>query len=135
MKKLLLGITVACTVSACVSPATEMINNNFINVELVPLEHTGYWTASVGAGLSTIRLNADGTGMMCEDTGVNTSVFKLRHSGGYLYVQNGAKLKVAQIDADLLNLKTNYSAFNVDMKYRGDNALSLATAKCAEQLK
>lgn len=135
MKRLFLAGVVGLALVGCVSPATQMINNKFLDVETTPPEFSGMWTAAIGAGLSTIKLNQDGTGVMCEDNGQSANVYQLRNAGNLIYAQNGMSLKKASISKDLLNVKTTFSAFNVDMKYRGDGDLKLATPRCAESLK
>ncbi len=135
MKKILTLIAASLALVACVSPATEMINNNFLDVKATQPQITGIWTAAVGPGLSTIKLNQDGSGLMCESTGAQTNIFKIKHSSGKLFIQSGATLTITDISPDRLSAKTNYSAFNTKMDYRADNNLELAAIPCAKQLK
>lgn len=118
----------------CVSPATQMIDNKFLDVQVTQPEVTGIWTTAAAGGLSTIKLNQDGTGIMCEDNGNSVNVYQLRNSGNLIYAQNGMALKKITINNQLLNVKTTFSAFNADMKYRADNELKLATPRCAKEI-
>lgn len=134
MKKLLLLALTVCLVG-CVSPATQMINNKYLDVSATPPEAVGVWTASVGGGLSSIKLNQDGTGVLCEDNGNTVNVYQLRNSENLIYAQNGMSLKKTTINSNVLNVKTTLSAFNVEIKYRSDNDLKLLSARCAKELR
>lgn len=135
MKKILYLIAASLVLSACVSPATETINNNFLDVKATQPQVVGIWTVAVGPGLSTIKLNQDGSGLMCESSGSQTMIFKIRHSNGKLFTQNGASLEIADISSEKLSAKTNYSAVSTIMDYRSDNNLELASIPCAKELR
>lgn len=135
MKKVLATGFMVVGLFGCVSPATQMINNNFLNAQITPPEFTGIWTTAAAGGLSTIKLNQDGTGVMCEDNGQSANIYQLRNSDNLIYAQNGMSLKKIAINNEILNVKTTFSAFNVDMKYRADNGLKLTTPRCAQELK
>ncbi|WP_168396647.1 J517_1871 family lipoprotein [Acinetobacter indicus] len=134
MKKILMISVVGLLAGGCVSPATQMIDNKFLDVQVTQPEVTGIWTTAAAGGLSTIKLNQDGTGIMCEDNGNSVNVYQLRNSGNLIYAQNGMALKKITINNQLLNVKTTFSAFNADMKYRADNELKLATPRCAKEI-
>lgn len=131
-KLFLLGLTVVLT--GCVTPATQMMNNNFSNIEPTTPQATGIWTTTVGAGLSTIKLNQDGNGILCEDSSGHVNLNKLKYSKGQLYAQNGMILKVVSLNQDVIEAKTTLSAFNIDMVYKKDSDLKAASLKCAKEL-
>ncbi|WP_151820819.1 J517_1871 family lipoprotein [Acinetobacter soli] len=133
MKKIIL-LSLATLLSGCVTPVTQMMNNKFSDIEPTKPEATGIWTTSVGPGLSTIKLNEDGNGILCEDTSGHLNLNKLKYSNGQLFSQNGMILKVVSIDQDILRVKTTLSAFNVDMVYKRDTDLKAASLKCAKEL-
>lgn len=136
MKKRILTLGIfSIVLGGCVSPATQMMNNKFLDVEVTSPEASGVWTTAAAGGLSTIKLNEDGTGVMCEDTGHSTNVYQLRNSNNLIYVQNGMSLKKMVINKESLNVKTTLSAFNIDMKYKGDDELRLTSPRCAKELK
>lgn len=119
----------------CISPATQMLNNKYLDVNLASPEYSGIWTAASGGGLSTIKLNGDGKGVMCEDNGHSLNLYGLRNSNDLIYVQNGSTFKKITIDEKILHLKTTLSAFNVNLMYKGDSDLKLASNRCAKELK
>lgn len=135
MKKILSLLAASLVLTACASPATEMINNNFLDVKVTQPQVSGIWTVAAGPGLSTIKLNSDGSGLMCESTGVQTTLLKIKHSNGKLFIQNGMTLTVTELSKEKLSAKTNYSAFNAKLDYRADNNLELAAIPCAKELK
>ena len=134
MKKILLIGIAGLLMVGCVSPATQMIDNKFLDAQVTQPEVAGIWTTAAAGGLSTIKLNQDGTGVMCEDNGHSVNVYQLRNSGSLIYAQNGMALKKITINNQILNVKTTFSAFNADMKYRADNELRLATPRCAKEI-
>ena len=133
MKKIIL-LALLVGLVGCVSPVTQMIDNKFLDVQVTQPEVTGIWTTAAAGGLSTIKLNQDGTGIMCEDNGHSVNVYQLRNSGSLIYAQNGMALKKITINNQILNVKTTFSAFNADMKYRADKELRLATPRCAKEI-
>lgn len=135
MKKIFAYFAFVAGLSGCVTPVSQMLDNKFFDVKVTSPEVTGVWTTAAGGGLSTIKLNQDGTGVMCEDNGHSINIYQLRNSSNLIYVQNGMSLKKIAINNDVLNVKTTLSAFNVDMKYRADNELNLASPRCAREIK
>lgn len=138
MKKILLVslLGFGVVLSGCVaSPASQMLDNKFLDVQLTPPSTSGVWTTAAGGGLATIKLNSDGRGVMCQDNGRNLIVHQLRNSNDIIYNQSGTSLKVISIDPKLLVTKTTLSAFNVTLQFKGDNDLSLASPACLEKLK
>ena len=135
MKKLLTFFSLVVVLSGCVTPVSQMLDNKFLDARLTSPEVAGVWTTAAGGGLSTIKLNQNGTGVMCEDNGHSLNVYQLRNSSNLIYAQNGMSLKKIVINNDVLNVKTTLSAFNVDMKYRADNGLNLASPRCAKEIK
>ncbi|EXA86692.1 J517_1871 family lipoprotein [Acinetobacter baumannii] len=133
MKKIIL-LSLAILLSGCVTPVTQMMNNKFSDIEPTKPQATGIWTTSVGPGLSTIKLNEDGNGILCEDTSGHVNLNKLKHSNGQLYAQNGLILKVISLNQNVLEAKTTLSAFNIDMVYKKDSDLKAASLKCAKEL-
>lgn len=131
-KLFLLGLVVLLT--GCVTPVTQMTNNNFSDIEPTKPQATGIWTTTVGPGLSTIKLNADGNGILCEDSSGHVNLNKLKYSKGQLYTQNGMILKVISLNQDILEAKTTLSAFNIDMVYKKDSDLKAASLKCPKEL-
>jgi len=133
MKKIIL-LGLAISLSGCVTPVTQMINNKFSDIVPTNPQATGIWTTSVGPGLSTIKLNDDGNGILCEDTSGYINLNKLKYSNGQLYSQNGMVLKVISLNKDILEAKTTLSAFNIDMVYKKDSELKAASLKCAKEM-
>ncbi|WP_461196797.1 J517_1871 family lipoprotein [Acinetobacter pittii] len=133
MKKIIL-FGLAISLSGCVTPVTQMINNKFSDIVPTKPQATGIWTTSVGPGLSTIKLNEDGNGILCEDTSGYINLNKLKYSNGQLYSQNGMVLKVISLNQEVLEAKTTLSAFNIGMVYKKDSELKAASIKCAKEM-
>ncbi|HHY2116890.1 J517_1871 family lipoprotein [Acinetobacter nosocomialis] len=133
MKKLLILVPML-VLGGCVTPVDQMLNNKFSDVVPTKPQVTGIWTTSVGPSLSTIKLNDDGNGLLCEDTSGNVTLNKVKYSDGKLFAQNGMILKVLKLSEDVLEAKTTVTAFNITMAYKKDSDLKAASAKCAKEL-
>lgn len=133
MKKLLL-ILPFLAMGGCVTPVDQMLNNKFSDVYPTKPQFSGIWTTSVGPSLSTIKLNEDGSGLLCEDSSGYVSLNKVKYSDGKLFAQNGMILKVLKLTEDVLEAKTTVTAFNVTMAYKRDSDLKAASSKCAKEL-
>lgn len=133
MKKInLLIMTVL--LSGCVTPLTQMMNNKFSEIQPTSPSVSGIWTVSIGPGISTIKLDSDGNGILCEDTSGHVVFNKVKYANNMIYIQNGMALEVKLLTKDLLEARAMISASNLNMLYKADNDLRAASLKCAKEL-
>ncbi|WP_202744408.1 J517_1871 family lipoprotein [Acinetobacter pittii] len=133
MKKInLLIMTVL--LSGCVTPLTQMMNNKFSEIQPTSPSVSGIWTVSIGPGISTIKLDSDGNGILCEDTSGHVVFNKVKYANNMIYIQNGMALEVKLLNKDLLEARTMISASSLNMLYKADNGLIAASLKCAKEL-
>ena len=133
MKKIiLLGVVVLF--GGCVTPATQMINNKFSEVQPSIPSVSGIWTISIGPSISTIKLDSDGNGILCDDTNGHVVFNKVKYSNNMIYIQNGMTLEVKLLNEDILESRITLSASNSNMVYKADNDLKAASLKCAKEL-
>lgn len=130
-KIILLGVVVL--LGGCVTPSTQMINNKFSEVTLAP-SVSGIWTISIGPSISTIKLDSDGNGILCDDTNGHVVFNKVKYANNMIYVQNGMILEVKLLNKDILESRITLSASNSNMVYKADNDLKSASLKCAKEL-
>lgn len=133
MKKIiLLGVVVLF--GGCVTPATQMINNKFSEVQPSIPSVSGIWTISIGPSISTIKLDSDGNGILCDDTNGHVVFNKVKYVNNMIYIQNGMALEVKLLNKDILESRITLSASNSNMVYKADNDLKAASLKCAKEL-
>ncbi|MEQ1160213.1 J517_1871 family lipoprotein [Acinetobacter calcoaceticus] len=133
MKKIiLLGVVVLF--GGCVTPATQMINNKFSEVQPSIPSVSGIWTISIGPSISTIKLDSDGNGILCDDTNGHVVFNKVKYTNDMIYIQNGMTLEVKLLNKDILESRITLSASNSNMVYKADNDLKAASLKCAKEL-
>lgn len=133
MKKIiLLGVVVLF--SGCVTPATQMINNKFSEVQPSIPSVSGIWTISIGPSISTIKLDSDGNGILCDDTKGHVVFNKVKYVNNMIYIQNGMALEVKLLNKDILESRITLSASNSNMVYKADNDLNATSLKCAKEL-
>ncbi|MGB9039299.1 MAG: J517_1871 family lipoprotein [Acinetobacter calcoaceticus] len=133
MKKIiLLGVVVLF--GGCVTPATQMINNNFSEVQPSIPSVSGIWTISIGSSISTIKLDSDGNGILCDDTNGHVVFNKVKYANNIIYIQNGMTLEVKLLNKDILESRITLSASNSNMIYKADNDLKSASLECAKEL-
>lgn len=133
MKKIiLLGVVVL--LGGCVTPSTQMINNKFSEVQPSIPSVSGIWTISIGSSISTIKLDSDGNGILCDDTNGHVVFNKVKYANNMIYIQNGMILEVKLLNKDILESRITLSASNSNMVYKADNDLKSASLKCAKEL-
>ncbi|WP_045432476.1 J517_1871 family lipoprotein [Acinetobacter calcoaceticus] len=133
MKKIiLLGVVVLF--GGCVTPATQMINNKFSEVQPSIPSVSGIWTISIGPSISTIKLDSDGNGILCDDTNGHVVFNKVKYANNMIYIQNGMALEVKLLNKDILESRITLSASNSNMVYKADNDLKATSLKCAKEL-
>lgn len=133
MKKIiLLGVVVLF--GGCVTTATQMINNKFSEVQPSIPSVSGIWTISIGPSISTIKLDSDGNGILCDDTNGHVVFNKVKYANNMIYIQNGMTLEVKLLNKDILESRITLSASNSNMVYKADNDLKATSLKCAKGL-
>lgn len=133
MKKIiLLGVVVL--LGGCVTSSTQMINNKFSEVQPSTPSVSGIWTISIGSSISTIKLDSDGNGILCDDTNEHVVFNKVKYANNMIYIQNGMTLELKLLNKDILESRITLSASNSNMVYKADNDLKAASLKCAKEL-
>ncbi|MDS7931126.1 hypothetical protein RMB13_16930 [Acinetobacter sp. V102_4] len=133
MKKIIL-LGVVILFGGCVTPSTQMINNKFSEVQPSTPSVSGIWTISIGPSISTIKLDSDGNGILCDDTNGHVVFNKVKYANNMIYIQNGMTLEVKLLNKDILESRITLSASNSNMVYKADNDLKAASLKCAKEL-
>lgn len=129
---ILLGVVIL--LGGCVSLATQMINNKFSEVQPSIPSVSGIWTISIGPSISTIKLDSDGNGILCDDTNGHVVFNKVKYANNMIYIQNGMALEVHLLNKDILESRITLSASTSNMVYKADNDLKATSLKCAKEL-
>ena len=133
MKKIIfLGSTVL--LNGCVIPTTQIITNKFSEVQPSLPSVSGMWTFSIHPNTSTIRLEADGNGILCDDTSGHVVFNKVKYANNMIYIENGMVLDVKILNKDIIEARTILSASSSNMIYKADNDLKAASLKCAKEI-
>ncbi len=130
-------IIVLCLVfllSGCVSPTTHMANNKFNEEQSSMPLVSGIWTISIGPSISTIKLEADGNGILCDDTSGHVVFNKVKYANNMIYIENGMVLDVKILNKDIIEARTILSSSSSNMIYKADNDLKAASLKCAKEI-
>lgn len=133
MKKIIV-LSLIFLLSGCVSPNTQMANNNFSEVQPSTPSVSGIWTISIGPSISTIKLDSDGNGILCDDTNGHVVFNKVKYANNMIYIQNGMALEVHLLNKDILESRITLSASTSNMVYKADNDLKATSLKCAKEL-
>ena len=120
--------------SGCVSPTNQMNNNNFSEVQPSTSSVSGIWTISIGPSISTIKLDSDGNGVLCDDTSGHVVFNKVKYANNMIYIENGMILDVKTLNKDIIEARTILSASSSNMIYKADNDLKVASLKCVKEL-
>ncbi|WP_111853858.1 J517_1871 family lipoprotein [Acinetobacter oleivorans] len=133
MKKIIV-LSLIFLLSGCVSPNTQMANNKFNEEQSSMPLVSGIWTISIGPSISTIKLEADGNGILCDDTNGHVVLNKVKYANNMIYIENGMVLEVKILNKDIIEARTILSASNSNMLYKADNDLQAASLKCVKEL-
>ncbi len=133
MKKII-SLSLIFSLSGCVTPTTQIINNKFSEVQPSIPSVSGIWTFSIDPNISTIRLDSDGNGILCEDTSGHIVLNKVKYANNMIYIQNGMVLEVRLLNKDILEARTILSASTSNMIYETDDDLKAASLKCVKEL-
>lgn len=120
--------------SGCVSPTNQMNNNNFSEVQPSTPSVSGIWTISIGPSISTIKLDSDGNGVLCDDTSGHVVFNKVKYANNMIYIENGMILDVKTLNKYIIEARTILSASSSNMIYKADNDLKVASLKCVKEL-
>jgi hypothetical protein len=125
----------ALAISACNSTVDDMLNNKFTSViaTQAPPGLVGVWTGSMGPYLTTMKWFDDGNGIFCYSFGQNDVLQKMKFSGGDLYLQDGAMLRLTSTSRDKISITNIYD--NKNHEFHSDQKLSSSSIYCSDKLK
>ena len=114
----------------------DMMNNNFPAVVAVapPAKLIGTWTGSIGYYLATVRVEPDGTGILCASWSGRDSINALKYDGKQVRFSDSTRTTVKRLDNKLLVLRADYY-FGADYTFHRDDELKQAAPYCLEKLK
>lgn len=130
----IIALSLVFLLSGCVSPTTHIANNKFNEEQPSTPSVSGIWTISIGPSISTIKLEADGNGILCDDTRGHVVFNKVKYVNNMIYIENGMVLEVKLLNKDIIEARTILSASNSNMIYKADNDLQAASLKCIKEL-
>ncbi|WP_144730348.1 J517_1871 family lipoprotein [Acinetobacter oleivorans] len=130
----IIALSLVFLLSGCISPTTQMVNNKFSQMQPTIPSVSGIWTISIGPSISTIKLDSDGNGVLCDDTSGHVVFNKVKYANNMIYIKNGMTLEVKHLNKDILEARTILSASNSNMIYKADNDLKATSLKCVKEL-
>lgn len=126
MKKILFAAVFGLGMAGCAT------THNFFEVQPTPVSNHGAWTGQYDRLVATLKLNQDGSGVICQDTFGSAKVMSAKRSGDRLYTQDGTYFKIQ--DETPASMKLNF-AIGGGFAMQKDDDLSLVTPACKEKLK
>lgn len=130
----IIALSLVFLLSGCVSPTAQMVNNKFNEEQPSTPSISGIWTISIGPSISTIKLDSDGNGVLCDDTRGHVVFNKIKYVNNMIYIENGMVLEVKILNKDIIEARTILSASSSNMIYKADNDLKVASLKCVKEL-
>lgn len=130
----IIALSLVFLLSGCVSPTAQMFNNKFSQMQPSTPSVSGIWTISIDPSISTIKLEADGNGILCDDTSGHVVFNKVKYANNMIYIENGMTLEVKILNKDIIEARTILSASSSNMIYKADNDLKAASLKCVKEL-
>ncbi|MBJ9738020.1 hypothetical protein I5523_00025 [Acinetobacter oleivorans] len=130
----IIALSLVFLLSGCVSPTAQMVNNKFNEEQPSTPSISGIWTISIGPSISTIKLDSDGNGVLCDDTSGHVVFNKVKYANNMIYIENGMILEVKILNKDIIEARTILSASSSNVIYKADNDLKAASLKCIKEL-
>ncbi|MFV5439149.1 hypothetical protein VXP84_05715 [Acinetobacter oleivorans] len=130
----IIALSFVFLLGGCISPTTQMVNNKFSQMQPSTPSISGIWTISIDPSISTIKLEADGNGILCDDTSGHVVFNKVKYANNMIYIENGMVLDVKILNKDIIEARTILSASSSNMIYKADNDLKAASLKCAKEI-
>lgn len=104
---------------------------NFFELQPTAISDSGYWTGQYARLVGTLKLQKDGTGLICQDAFGTARVMSVKVVGDKLYSQDGTYWKIANKTDTAMSL--NY-AVGGGYAMKKDDELRSITPACAEKL-
>jgi hypothetical protein len=119
----------------CRSPASDMINNNFISItpEPVPSGLEGVWSGDMGPYLASMQWQADGHGLFCYSYGTANVLQKVKFAADVFYIEDGTRLELKEQGDQSVTVHASY-AVGQDTVLHVDPDYQLASAFCGNAL-
>jgi len=129
-------IVIACSLLSGCAMTNDMLTNNFPAIVAVPVpaDMVGTWTGSMGYYLTTTKINADGTGVMCASWNGRDSLNPLKYDGKEVRYADSSRITVKSLDSKIMVLRANYY-MGADYTLYRDDGLKQAAPYCIEKLK
>ena len=80
----IIALSLVFLLSGCVSPTAQMVNNKFNEEQPSTPSISGIWTISIGPSISTIKLDSDGNGVLCDDTKGHVVFNKVKYANNMI---------------------------------------------------
>lgn len=123
------------SLTGCVSPVSDMLNNQFTTITPEASGIDGLWTGNNGPYLVTLKFNKDGTGIYCASMTGAEYLYKFKTNGSDLITQDGIKQTIKEKSSNSLILRVSYLGVSNEFKYIPDNDLKNASIYCQKELK
>ncbi|WP_336034069.1 J517_1871 family lipoprotein [Acinetobacter bereziniae] len=100
---------------------------------IVPTQNKidGLWTGQYDTLVASLKLKADGTGIICQDHLGTARLMSVKLSNDRLYSQDGTYWKLVQVSPQIIKL--NY-AFGGGYTMQQDNSGTMVSPACKEKI-
>lgn len=93
---------------------------------------SGVWTGQYNQLVATMKINSDGTGVICQDVTGRAKLMSVKRVGDQLYSQDGTYWKIK--DETPSSMRLSY-AIGGGYSMQKDDDMKLITPACAKELK
>lgn len=134
MLKTVILIAISSVMFACASPSSDMLNNQYNQVQATASNLTGVWSGSAGPYAVSLKFLQDGQGLYCWSWNGRNSLEKFKVVGNQIIFQSGLKQSIFSENDRQLVLRANYFGGS-STAYSPDPLLKMASPYCEQQLK
>lgn len=127
MKKITFIVLCSLGLLGCISSHVD-----YFSVKPTATSYSGIWVGKYENLLMTLKLNPDGTGVICDDYMGKAKLQSTKFSNGRLYGQTGHSIQILDVKDNKMTVKYPFAGQNYFLK---DDIGEHITPACKELLK
>jgi hypothetical protein len=133
VKNILLAGSLAFVLGGCTS-ITTMTPAQFGQLSPTQIPFSGSWSGEAGASMAVLKLNRQGSGMLCMDDRKEAMSYKVKLVDNVLYSNQGIKFNVKALNPSHAKIHVSLLGIGATLDLNKDDSLNNVTPRCKQLL-